>query len=933
MHIPTATYRIQFSPSFGFQDARKIIPYLLALGISDIYASPIFKARKGSLHGYDVVDPNQLNPELGANSDFEELVLELKNCGLHWIQDIVPNHMVYDSSNRMLMDVLEKGRNSRYFRFFDIDWDHFYETLKGRVLAPFLGKFYAECLEGGEIQLRYDKSDLAIFYYNLSLPLKLVSYAQVFSHNINALEEKIGRNNPDFMKFLGALHLLETLSKGEKVNHQYDQINHAKGMLWDLYVNNPDIKNFMDSSIEFFNGKKGDAQSFNNLDGLLFEQLFRLSFWKVAAEELNYRRFFNINSLICLRVEDEAVFDYTHDLIFRFIKEGKFSGIRIDHLDGLFDPTAYLNRLREKVGQIYVVVEKIFDFTEKLPDIWPVQGTTGYDFLNYVNGIFCNKDNEKEFTKIYYKFTGLHTSYDELVCQKKRLIIGKHMAGNIDNLAHLMQRIASRDRHGRDITLYGLKRALVEIMAFFPVYRTYINREKLSETDRTYIKEAIEQARLNSPALEYELNFIEKFLLLEFRDQLSGEEKEQLIHFVMRFQQFTGPLMAKGFEDTVLYIYNKLISLNEVGGNPNRFGILLSEFHDFNKGRQSAFPHTLNATSTHDSKRGEDVRARINVLSEIPEEWKKCLKTLSRVNRPKKRIIKDNYSPDENDEYFLYQTLLGAFPFYESEYSSFKERIKNYIVKAVREAKVHTAWIKPDIEYENACISFVEKILDFSEENRFLKEFLPLQKKAAFFGIFNSLSQTLIKMTAPGVPDFYQGTESWDFNLVDPDNRRPVYFEKRKASCEYIAAKTRSDIFSLLNELLSTKEDGRIKLFLICRLLQTRREKRQLLNNGTYIPIEVGGKFRDNVVAFARNYSSEWAISIVPRFLTGLVKEGQLPLGQEVWDDAHIILPEGAPEMWKDAIVDRAIRAEKTIAMGEVFKHFPVALLVSEEEK
>jgi (1->4)-alpha-D-glucan 1-alpha-D-glucosylmutase len=933
MRIPTATYRVQFNSSFGFQAAREILPYLAGLGISDIYASPIFKARKASQHGYDVVDPNQLNPELGASSDFEELISELKSCGMHWIQDIVPNHMAYDSSNRMLTDVLENGRNSKYFHFFDIEWSHFYENLKGRVLAPFLGKFYAECLEGGEIQLRYGRSGLSIYYYSLGFPLRLNSYVQVFGHNINLLEEKMGENNPDFMKFLGALHFLEALARGERINQQYDQINHAKGMLWDLYNNDPDIKNFMDSNIEFFNGKKGNAESFNNLDSLLFEQLFRLSFWKVAAEEINYRRFFNINGLICLRVEDETVFNYTHNLIFNLIKEGKFEGIRVDHIDGLYDPAGYLGRLREKIGEIYLIVEKILDFNERLPNSWPVQGTTGYDFLNYLNCIFCRKESEKEFTKIYYKFTGLYTSYEELVCEKKRLIIGKHMAGNIDNLAHLMQKIASRDRYGRDITLYGLKRALVEIMAFFPVYRTYINRETLSEADKSYVKEAIERARIKSPALEYELNFIEKFLLLEFRERLNEQEKEQLFHFVMRFQQFTGPVMAKGFEDTVLYIYNKLISLNEVGGNPNKFGISLKELHEFNQKRATDTPHSLNATSTHDSKRGEDVRARINVLSEIPEEWKKGLKTWHRINRPRKRIVNNKYAPDENDEYFLYQTLIGSFPFYESEYPSFKGRIKDYIVKAVREAKVHTAWIKPDTEYENACLSFIEKILDFSEGNRFLKEFLPLQKKVAHFGIFNSLSQVLIKITAPGVPDFYRGTELWDLSLVDPDNRRPVDFKKRKASLEYIAAKVRTDILNLIKELYSTKEDGRIKLFLTYCALQARKENAEVFNNGDYVPIEVAGRFKDSVVAFARSQGNVWAVTVTPRFLTAVIKEGELPLGQEVWNDTHIVLPEGAPAIWRDVIAGQVVKSDKTMAIGEALKYFPVALLVNEEGK
>lgn len=929
MNIPNATYRIQFNAAFGFRQAEEILDYLLGLGVSHIYASPIFKAQKGSAHGYDVVDPNQLNPELGSPEDFEALVAQLRDKGMYWIQDIIPNHMAFASSNRMLMDVLENGRNSRYFDYFDIDWNHFYEDLKGKLLAPFLGRFYAECLEQGEIYLTYAESGLAVHYYDLSLPVKLGSYARVFGYNLKSLEEKLGRNDPNLAKFLGILHQLQGLSAEEAANHQYNQIVHTKSLLWELYVNHPQIKDFIDSNIALFNGKKEEAESFNKLDELLFEQFFRLSFWKVASEEINYRRFFNINGLICLRSEKEPVFECIHSFTFKKISEGKFTGLRIDHIDGLYDPSTYLNRLREKYPSLYIVVEKILDPSESLPSAWPIQGSSGYDFLNYLNGIFCKIENEKEFTKTYYKFTGLLTSYEELVSEKKRLIIGKHMAGNIDNLAHLLKQAASSSRCGRDVTLYGLKRALVEIMAFFPVYRTYINAVTLSESDRAYIKDALLRARTNSPALEHELNFIEKFLLLELDFPLSAEQKEQLIEFVMRFQQFTAPLMAKGFEDTVLYIYNKLISLNEVGGNPNRFGISCSEFHAFNKNRATHLPHSFNATATHDTKRGEDARARISVLSELPEEWKRNLGVYSRVNRPKKKIIDGRLMPDENDEYRLYQTLIGAWPFYESEHPGFKQRIKDFIIKAVREAKVHTAWIKPDTQYEDACLAFVEKMLDFSKPGRFLREFTPFQKKIAFFGIFNSLSQVMIKIAAPGVPDFYQGSELWDLSLVDPDNRRLVDFKKRKDFLDYIIAKSHTDILGLINELLAAPQDGRIKLFLIHQALKARNQNCELFKSGDYIPLDTEGRFAQNVIAFARRKQDAWAITIAPRFLVSLIKEGELPFGREKWDDTRIIFPEEIPlGSCKDAISAETVNIQNNTLVGDILNRFPVSLLL-----
>lgn len=923
MHIPVATYRIQFNPSFDFQAAREIIPYLAELGISDIYASPIFKARKGSTHGYDVVDPDQLNPELGDEQDFEELIRELKNYGMGWIQDIVPNHVAYDYENQMLMDLLENGESSKYLHFFDIEWDHPCESIRGKLLAPFLGRFYGESLEGGEIRMGYDDTGLTINYYNMRFPVKIESYLTVFTHQLSTLKRKIGGDHPDFIKLLGILYVLKTLSSGEEMDERCDQITFIKRTLWELYTGNQEIKRFIDANVQAFNGEKDNPESFNLLDNLLSEQLFKLSFWKVATEEINYRRFFSINELICLRAEDEDVFDHTHALIFQLIEEGKVSGLRIDHIDGLYDPTNYLKRLQERTGDMYLIVEKILGPEEELPSFWQVQGTTGYDFLNYLNGIFCKKKSEKQFNKIYSDFTGFKMAYDNLVYEKKRLILWKHMAGDVDNLAHLLKGVAARYRHGSDITLYGLKRTIVELMAQFPVYRTYINNEVSRENDHSYIKEAVKRSIGRAPDLLNELDFIERFLLLKFEDYLSKEEKEQWIHFVMRFQQFTGPLMAKGFEDTVLYVYNRLLSLNEVGGSPDRFGTSLKEFHSFNRKRGNLHPHSLSATSTHDTKRGEDVRARINVLSEIPDEWERSLKQWNKINKGKKRVVNGRNVPDGNDEYFLYQTLIGAFPFYESEYPAFIERVKDYIIKAVREAKVRTAWLKPDTEYEDAYISYVEEILQ--EENQFLEEFIPFQRKVSHYGIFNSLSQTLIKITSPGVPDFYQGTELWDLNLVDPDNRRAVDFEERISLLRDIMDKS-------YKELLATREDGRIKLFLINRALQARKERADVFQKGSYIPIEAGGRFKKHIVAFARNHGDDWMITIAQRHLTTLIKEGELPIDRQVWGDTHILLPKGVPALWKDAITTRGIEGRETLLICEALKDFPVALLMSEGE-
>jgi len=748
---------------------------------------------------------------------------------------------------------------------------------------------------------------------------------------LNDLKKKLGPDHPDYLKLLGVLYVLKTLPSREEVSERYDQIRFVKTTLWELYTKNRDIRQFIRENVKTFNGKKGNPESFNLLNDLLSEQLFRLSFWKVATEEINYRRFFNINELLSLRVEDEDVFNHTHSLIFKLIQEGKIRGLRIDHIDGLYDPTHYLRKIRKKAGELYIIVEKILDLEEELPSLWPVQGTTGYDFMNYANGLFCKREHEREFNKIYAGFTTLKPPYDELVCEKKRLILGKHMAGDVDNLAHLMKAISSRDRHGSDITIYGLKRALVEVMAQFPVYRTYIGNGGSRETDYSYIKTAIEKAKGSGPGLLNELQFIERFLLLDFGDYLSEEEKNLWIQFVMRFQQFTGPLMAKGFEDTTLYVYNRLLSLNEVGGNPNKFGVSVGEFHRFVEARASLWPHSMNATSTHDTKRGEDTRARINVLSEIPKEWERNIRAWDKINRKKKRKVYGRAVPDRNDEYFLYQTLIGAFPFDEDDHDQFVERMKEYTIKAVREAKVHTAWLKPDTDYEDAFVSFVEGILTPVEGNPFLEVFLLFQSKVSHFGIFNSLSQTLIKITAPGVPDFYQGTELWDLNLVDPDNRRPVDFERRRRFLRQIREKENGDFLNLISELLRTKEDGRIKLFLINRALEARNEHHEVFQRGAYIPLEVAGRFRDHIIAFARNHGGIWAVTIVPRFLTTVIREGEYPLGREVWDDTHVALGEGVSHRWKNVITDEWMNGQGKLIIGEVLNHFPVALLMREE--
>ena len=765
MYIPKSTYRLQLNASFNFQSVREIIQYLSDLGIGDIYSSPISKAKQGSTHGYDVVEPNLINPEIGTLDEFENLVHDAQKLNLGWLQDIVPNHMAYSYENTMLVDLLENGPNSRYFSFFDIEWNHPYSSVRQRVLAPFLGKFYRDVLENSELKLRYDQEGFSINYYETKLPLNLDSYADVLSFRFDKLRNKLGKNNPDIIKFLGVLYVLKSLPNGEELDERYDQIKFVKGMLWELYNDNEQIKMFVDETVKIYNGETGNSDSFNLLDELLGKQYFRLAFWKVATEEINYRRFFTINELITIKMENEETFNRTHSLMLKLIKDGYINGLRIDHVDGLYDPTAYLNRLRERAKNIYIVVEKIVDLDEDLPSDWNIEGTTGYEFVNYLNGVFCMTENGKHFTNLYTRFTKLTKPYEEIVAEKKRLFIQKRMAGEVERIAFLIESISSNDRHGIDITMHGLKMALEEILTYFPIYRTYINSYSLSKRDSGYIDKVMNEVKEKNPSLINEFNYVEKLLSVNFADYFSEEQKGNTLDFIMKFQQLTGPLMAKGFEDTTLYVYNRFISLNEVGGDPGKFGIKVSEFHEFNRKRSISYPHTMNTTSTHDTKRGEDVRARLNVISELPLEWEEKIKYWSKVNSEFKVKLKGTNFPDKNDEYFLYQTIIGSYPFEQENYIN---RLKEYVIKAVREAKVHTAWLKPDEEYESAFASFVDNIFNENNAQAFLMDFFPFQRKIAFYGMFNSLSQILLKITSPGVPDNYQGTELWDFSMVRP---------------------------------------------------------------------------------------------------------------------------------------------------------------------
>lgn len=923
--IPQSTYRFQFHSDFNFKDAETVVPYLNDLGISHIYASPIFQARPGSRHGYDIVDPCTINPELGGEEGFEELSDTVQSHGLAWLQDIVPNHMAYDMHNRRLMDVFENRERSPYFHFFDIDWQHPYESFQGRLLAPVLGKFYSEALEDGEISLTFDEDGLAVKYYDWRFPLWLETYQEILTSDLHKFDESIGQNHSLVIQFIGVIDMFKSLTGGGTYNDP-GTVKHAKETLWSFTHKHPQIRSYLDELLAGFNAQTHEG--FQRLDTILARQCFRLSYWKVASEELNYRRFFTINDLITVNVNRQEVFEESHALIFKLLKSGRIQGVRIDHIDGLSDPVRYLHDLKKHSPETYVVCEKILAHEENLPSDWPVQGTSGYDFLAYVNGLFCRHENLRSFARLYYQFSKMSKSYARIVADQKRLIIGKYMAGDVDNLAYMMKDIAGRFLYGRDITLYGLKRALVEVLTFFPVYRTYVRPDHFDPADQAYVQQAIEQAARHAPGLSYEINFIKKFILLELVQDLTDEEEMSFWRFMKRFQQLSAPIMAKGFEDTTFYIYNMLVSQNEVGGEPNRFGVPSAQMHDFCQKRSVNWPHSMNASATHDTKRGEDTRARINVLSEMPGRWKQKLNDWRRMNRKVKKRSGERVMPDANDEYFLYQNILGAYPFMEEQHDEFVQRMKDYMIKAVREAKLHTGWIRPDDEYEQACLNFITSILTPSKENVFWEDFKAFQAEISHFGMINSLSQTLIKLTAPGVPDIYQGCELWDLSLVDPDNRRPVDYSLRRKMLDELIKVSGRDAGNFLGQLRDNAASGQIKMYLMHHALQLRRVKSQLFESGEYVPVTVKGKHSQCVFAFLRKFENGCVLSVVPRFPTMIVENGQWPLGETVWEDTFLSLPESiGKNALNNVFTGQSIEADKgEVRIADLLKDFPVGL-------
>jgi (1->4)-alpha-D-glucan 1-alpha-D-glucosylmutase len=925
-----ATYRLQFRPEFGFADAAAIVPYLDALGISHIYASPIFSARPGSPHGYDGLDPNRLNPELGTPADWDFLTRRRQALGMGWLQDIVPNHMAFHGANGLLTDILEQGRFSRYRDFFDIDWHHPDDNLQGRVMAPFLGTRYQEVLQNGDIRIVFSADGFAVQIYGaLIFPLAIATYRQLLDKV--AGEASRTEADPNVARLEDVLDVLVRLDDLEDGDTRRRQTQEVKAMLWSLYEHEPGVRHLIDSGLTRLNGTPGDSESLQALDHFLSRQRFFLCWWQRANRTINYRRFFNINELIALRQEDPAVFAHTHELIGALTADGFVDGVRIDHVDGLADPAGYLEALRRRLGEdALILVEKILAPDETLPAGWPVQGTTGYDFTHWVNALYVQRENEAQLTDIYQAYTGRQSSFEGEVRQAKREILASRLAGDLTNLVRRVQAAAvAIDIEGAP-TAPQLRQALTEILVQLPVYRTYLDSGDGRKADRDIVDAAAVRALDEQTHLRGAIAFIQKLLLGEEPagpDDASGRIRR--LAGVRAFQQLSAALMAKGGEDTAFYRYHRLVSLNEVGGEPERFGCRRSEFHTFLSRRAAAWPLAMNSTATHDSKRGEDLRARLNVLSEIPDVWRRRLRRWHDLTRNFRTRVDGEMLPDRNTVYLLFQTLLGAWPPKDCDNTSFEERIQAYMQKALREAGQATSWIAPREAFETALRRFVAALLDPAPDNLFRADFVPFCRQIAWYGYWNALSQCLIKIAAPGVPDFYQGSEFWQPALVDPDNRRAVAYPAREHALKTINLPR--DDRALVDELCETAEDGRIKLFLIARGLAARQRHPEVFLTGRYRPLEVEGALARHVVAFAREAGGRWAAVLVPRFMTALVKENEAPLGHRVWQDTAVRLPSEAPSIWRDVFTHQTRQGAGALAVGEILSHFPAALMISEE--
>ena len=966
-YVPCATYRLQLNLAFTFRQAASVVDYLNDLGITDCYTSPFLMAHPGSMHGYDVTDHTRFNPEIGSEEEFTAFAERLKQRAMGLVVDVVPNHMcITHPSNLWWWDVLENGPSSDYSAYFDIDWNPPKSELANKVLLPFLPDQFGLVLESQAIKAVYDAGIFSLDSQGTLYPLAPRSWALLLERVLQKVKEQLPAADDHLLELESILTAISHLPLREetdlvKVRERQREKEVIKRRLGALVEGSDKTRAALNQVLAAINGSKGDPHSFDPLEKLLDDQAYRLSFWRVASDEINYRRFFDINDLAAIRVENHEVFATVHRIPFALIQKGLVSGIRVDHPDGLFDPLKYFEDLQAAVPlpgngaatatpngnrrRFYVAAEKILLKNEDLRPGWAIEGTTGYGFLNLLNGLFVDGSRKRIFQRLYRQFTGWSQSYADLIYESKRLVMQVSMSSELNVLSRRLDRISEQHRRSRDFTLESLRDALREVIACFPVYRTYIRADTQhpDEQDERYIRSAIKTAKRRNPATSASVfDFIQDLLLLKDPDSIGEPERAERRLFVMRFQQLTGPVMAKGLEDTAFYRYCPLLSLNEVGGSPETFGIAPAYFHGKNAARRTSWRNAMLASSTHDTKRSEDVRARINVLSEIPSEWYRAIRAWQLLNEDKKILVNGEAVPSANEEYFLYQTLVGAWPLdpmNSEEYREFAGRVHGYMEKALREAKVNTSWINPNAEYEAAFHSFLDAILDRSVSKLFLDDFAPFQAKIANAGIFNSLSQTLLKITSPGLPDFYQGSEIWNFSLADPDNRRPVNYDRLKLLQARLRDAESENPAALVDRLLAEPSDGSLKLYVTRSALRFRRDHRELFAKGSYLPLRAVGSRHKHVIVFVRSLRGTTVLVLAGRFFGQLDAQVRLPIGEEVWGDTEIVLrkqlPAGAYREVFTGQTGSAVWRGGTLVLpvSQAFSHLPIALLISTEGK
>jgi len=971
VYTPSATYRLQFNKSFTFDDAADLVEYLDDLGITDMYASPFLMARPGSMHGYDVTDQSRFNPEIGDEASFLRLSETLQRHNMGLIADVVPNHMcITHPSNLWWWDVLENGPSSPFARFFDVDWHPPKEELVNKVLLPVLGDQYGRVLENQQIQIGYADGQFHVSIYSTPLPLAPRTWTMVLEPAVAKLREKLAPGDEHLAELESIVTALghlagPTETDDARIRERQREKEIVKRRLSGLLETSPEAQQAIQASLAEINGRSGDPHSFDRLERLLESEAYRLSFWRVAMDEINYRRFFDINDLAAIRVEAPDVFSAVHALIFDLVRRGSIRGLRVDHPDGLFEPEKYFRFLQDACkawsaatngngtgknvrGQkpegnrtFYIVAEKILTGNEPLRTEWAVEGTTGYGFLNLVNGLFVDQTKDKAFQQLYRRFTGLATSVSDLLRDSKRLILQVAMSSELNVLSRRLDHISEQHRWSRDFTLESLRDALREVLAAFPVYRTYVRSDssEIDAQDRRQVNIAIREAKLRNPAIsESVFDFIQSVLLLEHPNGVDDAQRAERQLFAVRFQQLSAPVMAKGVEDTAFYRYYPLASLNEVGGDPERFGISMTAFHRRNLIRRELWPNAMSASSTHDTKRGEDVRARINVLSEMPREWNRAIRRWRDLNRSAKTKVNDRFAPDANEEYLLYQTLVGTWPLYPmnaEEHEAYVRRMDGYMQKALHEAKVHTSWVNPDSEYDKAITGFVERLLHPSPGNTFLEELRQFQAPIARAGMWNSIAQLVMKIASPGVPDFYQGNEVWALDLVDPDNRHPVDYRSRRQLLKNLREQAARDRAALVDRLRENPCDGAIKLYITREALRFRREQRHLFAQGSYAGLTAEGARERHIVAFSRTLGNQTLIAVTGRFFLKLCNSHSQPIG-EVWGNTAIALPKKiAQTNFREVFTGETIPVEERegalfLPLNKVFARCPVALLLAE---